>query len=252
MVQIKDNDANFSKFEIQSTRAERLRPVAFSPDPQSQSDGAIRQKWSEWVLCFHADANIVSQMQAFNKWTTDETERLAFTARHPAIARRITIYTEAMPAAIALDIEAAADGADRTTQLYASLINHLQTDLNDNAQPSGNCEQLDQMLHDQWAGTRHRLGPCPRPRRGYAVLLSGTTESDEAASGLVVVTSVRGNSLPLGETLPLRSAADCVPGRDGVTASSRRQHRSRSPPRACVLAGASAVSASRRLLGKEA
>eukprot|EP01046_Picozoa_sp_COSAG06_P014191 COSAG06_NODE_872_length_11850_cov_8.563952_18_plen_110_part_01 len=34
MVQIKDNDANFSKFEIQSTRAEGLRPAAFSPDPQ--------------------------------------------------------------------------------------------------------------------------------------------------------------------------------------------------------------------------
>ena len=110
---------------IQSTRAEGLRPAAFSPDPQSQSDGAIRHKWSEWVLCFHADVNTVSQRQAYNKWMTDETERLAFTARHPAIARRITVYTEAMPMAIALDIEAAADGADRTTQLYAGLINHL-------------------------------------------------------------------------------------------------------------------------------
>ena len=158
MVQIKDNDANFSKFEIQSTRAEGLRPAAFSPDPQSQSDGAIRHKWSEWVLCFHADVSTVSQRQAYNKWMTDETERLAFTARHPAIARRITVYSDAMPAAISLDTEAAAGGADRTTQLYASLIDHLQTDLNDNAQPSGNCEDLDQMLHDQWAETRHRLG----------------------------------------------------------------------------------------------
>ena len=51
-----------------------------------------------------------------------------------------------------------ASDRDRTTQLYASLIDHLQTDLNDNAQPSGNCEDLDQMLHDQWAETRHRLG----------------------------------------------------------------------------------------------
>jgi hypothetical protein len=131
MVQIEDNDDNFSKFELQSTRAERLRPATFSPDPQSQSDGAIRQKWSEWVLCYHADASTVSQMQALNKWTTDETERLTFTARHPAIARRITVYIEAMPMAIALDIEAAADGADRTTQLYTSLIDHLQTDLGD-------------------------------------------------------------------------------------------------------------------------
>jgi hypothetical protein len=158
MVQIKDNDANFSKFEIQSTRAEGLRPAAFSPDPQSQSDGAIRHKWSEWVLCFHADVDTVSQRQAYNKWMTDGAERLAFTARHPAIARRITVYSDAMPAAISLDTEAAAGGADRTTQLYASLIDHLQTDLNDNAQPSGNCEDLDQMLHDQWAETRHRLG----------------------------------------------------------------------------------------------
>ena len=62
-----------------------------------------------------------------------------------------------MPAAISLDTEAATGGADRTTQLYAGLIDHLQTDLNDNAQPSGNCEDLDQMLHDQWAEARHRL-----------------------------------------------------------------------------------------------